>query len=79
MQRLSPNYRYFRKHFGQLAERYGGRMVVIASGRFYGSCSRTSPLRLQRMVDRARKEFPRDLPLVTPVPTLKELAKPLLL
>ncbi len=79
MTRTSANYRYFRKHFTRLVERHGGRMVVIARGRLVGSCPRASSTRLTRMVDRVRHDYPDEIPLVTPVPTLRELANPLIL
>ena len=79
MTRTSANYRYFRKHFNRLVERHGGRMVVIARGRFVGSCTHASRGRLRRMVARIREEHPREIPFVTPVPTARDLASPLLL
>lgn len=79
MTRTSANYRYFRRNFNRLVRNHGGRMVVIARGRLVGTCPHASPNRLLRLIAQVRREHPREVPFVTPVPTVKELATPLLL
>lgn len=79
MTRTSQNYRYFRRHFNSLVKRHGGRMVVIAKGRLVGSSPHSNPNRLLRLIGSVKQNDPKEVPFVTPVPTVKELANPLLL
>jgi len=76
---LSKNFTYFRRHFNELAKKHGGQMIVISDGRVFGVCRNERPRELSRLVERARKATPREAPFVSPVPTIKELASPLLL
>jgi len=78
-QKLGRNYRYFRQHFSELAARHGGRIVVIAGGRLLGACPKGRSRELARIIKQARVDRPDEVPLVTPVPTLRQLANPLLL
>jgi len=79
MVRMSRNYRYFHRHFNELAKRHGGRMIVISGGRIFGVCRNERPRELSRLVEEARRASPQEVPFVSPVPTVKELASPLLL
>jgi len=79
MEKLSRNYLYFHRHFNELAKKHGGRMIVISGGRIFGVCGNEKPRELSRLVEKARLSSPREIPFVSPVPTVKELASPLLL
>ncbi len=74
MQQLSKNFSYFRRHFSDLAKRHGGQMIVISGGRLLGACKMTQSRTLAKLVGRARRIHPRDVPFVSPVPTAKDLA-----
>jgi hypothetical protein len=52
---------------------------MIAHGRVQGDCARGQGKALAKMLGEMRRSDPREVPLVTPVPTLKELSSPLLL
>lgn len=77
--KFSRNYLYFRRHFGDLVKKHGGRMVVISGGRLVGSCGPDRSKDLARMVDHVRKARPNEVPFVSPVPSRRELQHGLLL
>jgi len=79
MANMSKNYLYFHRHFNELARKHGGRMIVISGGRIFGVCRNEQPKELSRLVEKARQASPLEAPFVSPVPTVKELASPLLL
>jgi len=66
----NKNDEYFSKHFNQLVKKYGGEWIVIAGGRKIGIGDKSQ---LKALVDQARKRFPKDTPLVSPIPREDEI------
>ena len=65
-----PNDAYFRKHLQKLVEAHGGKWVVIAGGSLIGVSHETE---LKKLTALARKRYPKDIPLVAPIPRKEEL------
>ena len=65
-----PNDEFLRNHLSDFVKKYGGKWVVIAGGEAIGFANRED---LSRLVKRARKRFPKDTPLVSPIPREEEL------
>jgi hypothetical protein len=65
-----PNDAYFRKHLQKLVKTHGGKWVVIAGGSLIGVSDET---KLKKLTALARKRYPKDIPLVAPIPRKEEL------
>lgn len=65
-----PNDAYFTKHLEKLVKAHGGKWVVIAGGRLIGVGREGD---LKRLAALARKRYPQDIPLITPIPRREEL------
>ena len=61
---------YFRKHLQKLVEAHGGKWVVIAGGSPIGVAHEAE---LKNLTTAAGKRFPKDIPLLTPIPRKEEL------
>lgn len=65
-----PNDTYFARHLGRLVEDHGGKWGVIAGGRLIGVGHEEE---LSKLTALARKRFPKDIPLVAPIPRKEDL------
>jgi len=65
-----PNDEYLRNHFSEFVKKRGGKWVVIAGGETIGFANRED---LSKVVKKARKRFPKETPLVSPIPREEEL------
>ncbi len=65
-----PNDTYFTKHLQKLVKAHGGKWVVIAGGRLIGVASEAE---LKKLTALARKRYPKDIPLIAPIPRKEEL------
>lgn len=65
-----PNDAYFRKHLQSLVKANGGKWVVIAGGRLIGIAHETE---IKKLTELARKRYPKDIPLIAPIPRKEEL------
>ena len=61
---------YLRKHFTRLIKEHGGQWIVIVNGRKFAIVPKS---RLSQTMKKARKLYPRQAPLVSPIPTSDEL------
>ena len=64
------NDRYFNKHLGSLVSRHGGQWIVIVDGRKFGLSPKN---RVRSLLARAKKRYPRETILVTPIPTSEDI------
>ena len=60
----------FHKNFSRLVKRHGGKWVVIAGGKVIGTAPKS---RVRKLIDLARKMFPRETPLAAPIPREEEI------
>jgi len=65
-----PNDEYLSKHLSGFVKRYGGKWVVIAGGEAVGFSDREG---LSRLIKKARRRFPKETPLISPIPKEEEL------
>lgn len=65
-----PNDTYFRKHLSKWVKAYGGKWVVIAGGSLIGVAHEEE---LKKLTALARKRYPKDIPLIAPIPRKEEL------
>lgn len=65
-----PNDAYFTKHLEKLVKAHGGKWAVIAGGRLIGVGNEEE---LKKLTTVARRRYPEDIPLVTPIPRREEL------
>jgi hypothetical protein len=65
-----PNDAYFRKHLQKLANAHAGKWVVIAGGRLIGVAREAE---LKKLTVLARKRYPKDIPLIAPIPRKEEV------
>jgi len=65
-----PNDAYFTKHLGKLIKAHGGKWAVIAGWRLIGVGHEED---LKNLTTLARKRFPKDIPLVAPIPRKEDL------
>ncbi len=65
-----PNDVCFRKHLPNLVKVHGGKWVVIAGGRLIGVAGEAE---LKKLTALARKRYPKDVPLIAPIPRKEEL------
>jgi hypothetical protein len=65
-----PNDTYFTKHLEKLVKAHGGKWVVIAGGHLIGVGHEEE---LKRLAALARKRYPKDVPLMAPIPRREEL------
>ncbi|MBI5181909.1 MAG: hypothetical protein HZA06_03230 [Nitrospirae bacterium] len=65
-----PNDAYFKKHLSAFVKEHGGEWVVIAGGQLIGFAPKTD---ISRLVEKAKKIFPEDIPLLSPIPREEEL------
>jgi hypothetical protein len=65
-----PNDAYFTKHLEKLVKAHGGKWVVIAGGRLIGVGREEQ---LKKLAASARKRYPKDIPLMAPIPRREEL------
>ena len=61
---------YFKKHLQKLVKAHGGKWVVIAGGSLIGVSDEAE---LKKLTALARKRYPKDIPLVAPIPRKEEL------
>jgi len=66
----NPNDEYFRNHLSEFVKEHGGEWVVIAGGKLIGFVHKEA---ISRLVKKARRQFPEDIPLVSPIPREEEL------
>lgn len=66
----NPNDEYFRKHLSEFVKGHGGEWVVIAGGELIGFIHKEN---ISKLVNKARKLFPKDVPLISPIPREEEL------
>jgi hypothetical protein len=64
------NDEYFQNHLSEFVKEHGGKWVVIAGGELIGFTSKEN---ISTLVKKARKRFPDDIPLVSPIPREEEL------
>lgn len=64
------NDEYFRMHLGRFVKFHAGEWVVIAGGQLIGFTCKEN---LSKLVKKARKQFPDDTPIVSPIPRKEEL------
>jgi Family of unknown function (DUF5678) len=67
-----PNDAYFKKHLQKLVKSHGGKWVVIAGGSLIGVSHEAE---LKKLTALARKRFPKDIPLIAPIPRKEELER----
>ena len=65
-----PNDAYFRKHLQKLVKHHGGQWVVIAGGSLIGVAHEAE---LKKLTALARKRYPKDIPLIAPIPRKEDL------
>ena len=65
-----PNDRYFNDHLSEFVKDHGGEWVVIAGGQLIGFARKDN---ISRLVKKALKMFPDDIPLLSPIPREEEL------
>lgn len=66
----NPNDEYLSKHFSSLIKKYGGKWIVIVNGKKFAIVPRT---RVRKTIEEARKKFPGSIPMLSPIPTTKQL------
>jgi hypothetical protein len=66
----NPNDEYFRDHLSGFVKEHGGEWVVIAGGKLIGFTHKED---ISTLVKKARKRFPKDIPLISPIPREEEL------
>ena len=64
------NDKYFTDHFEELVENHGGEWIVIAGGKEIGIGPRH---KLKYMLEIAKKKFPGEVCLVSPIPKEEEI------
>lgn len=65
-----PNDTYFNEHLTEFVKEHGGEWVIIAGGQLIGFAYKEN---IPRLVRKARRMFPDDIPLLSPVPREEEL------
>jgi len=65
-----PNHACFTKHLQKLVKTHGGKWVVIAGGTLIGVASEAE---LKGLTAVARKRYPKDVPLISPIPRKEEI------
>jgi hypothetical protein len=65
-----PNDAYFTRHLDRLVRSHGGKWAVIAGGRLIGVAEEPE---LKKLSALARKRYPKDIPLIAPIPRREEL------
>lgn len=66
----NPNDEYFKNHLSEFVKVHGGEWVVIAGGGLIGFTNKEN---ISTLVKKARKRFPDDIPLISPIPREEEL------
>ncbi|OGW04171.1 MAG: hypothetical protein A2Z59_05570 [Nitrospinae bacterium RIFCSPLOWO2_02_39_17] len=66
----NPNDEYFGNHISEFVKEHGGEWVVIAGGELIGFVHKEG---ISRLVKKARRCFPKDIPLISPIPKEDEL------
>jgi len=66
----NPNDEYFGNHISEFVKKHGGEWVVIAGGELIGFIHKEG---ISKLVKKARRQFPEDIPLVSPIPREEEL------
>ena len=66
----NPNDECLGDRLSDFVKSHGGKWVVIAGGKVIGFADKEG---LSRVVKRARKRFPGDTPLISPIPREEEL------
>lgn len=67
---INPNDEFFRTHISEFVKSHAGEWVVIAGGQLIGFVHKEN---ISKLVKKARKQFPEDIPLVSPIPREEEL------
>lgn len=65
-----PNDAYFREHLTEFVKEHGGEWVIIAGGQLIGFTHKEN---IPGLMKKARKMFPEDIPLLSPIPREEEL------
>ncbi len=65
-----PNDTYFKDHLSEFVTEHGGEWVIIAGGQLIGFANKD---KISELLKKAKKMFPRDIPLVSPIPREEEL------
>ena len=65
-----PNDEYLGDQITEFVKKHGGKWAVIAGGEAIGFANKED---LSRLVKKARKRFPKETPLVSPIPREEEL------
>lgn len=65
-----PNDAYFARQVGKLMKKHGGKWAVIAGGRLIGVGREDE---LKKLTALARKRFPKDTPLISPIPRKEDV------
>ncbi len=68
----NPNDEYFKAHISEFVKSHGGELVVIARGQLIGFAHKEN---ISKLVKKARKQFPKDIPLVSPIHREEELER----
>lgn len=66
----NSNDEYFKAHISEFVKTHAGEWVVIAGGQLIGFTCKEN---ISKMVKKARKQFPDDTPLLSPIPRYEEL------
>lgn len=66
----NPNDEYFKAHIREFVKTHAGEWVVIAGGQLIGFTYKEN---ISKLVKKARKQFPDDTPLLSPIPRKEEL------
>ncbi len=65
-----PNDSFFNEHLSEFVKEHGGEWVVIAGGQLIGFARKDN---ISKLLKKAKKLFPDDIPLLSPVPREEEL------
>lgn len=65
-----PNDTYFKKHLTEFVKEHGGEWVVIAGGKLIGFATKD---KISSLMKKAKKMFPDDIPMLSPIPREEEL------
>jgi hypothetical protein len=70
MNKLDKNEVFFRRHFEEFVNNYGGQWVVIANGRLIGTGTKD---RIKELFTKAKKLYPTEEPHISPIPKPEEI------
>jgi len=65
-----PNDSYFKEHLTEFVKEHGGEWVIISGGQLIGFARKDN---ISRLMKKAKKMFPDDIPLLSPIPREEEL------